>query len=355
MYVVQNESCPAEIQNALFDLMRPGVNEVRICSAYITLAGSRILFDGISRSLNGNEDEIRKLIVTSFDFGLTEPQALRFWSRTQNCEIRVAGAPLLARRTLIPRAAFHPKMYLFRAPDGTTGSLVSSANLTNRGLTVNTEVGWSERINNADQVTLAWDTALEGTTLLTNDILERYEAIRRRLPRVRFPEVLPVPSPEVGRPNEYQLFAEVGIDPTAYVQMWVQSLKMQGGAGTQLELPRGAHRFFGAAYAGYDYERVDHISEPTLIAGTREWRNRPVSWHGDNRMERINLPSPAAGGFDYDYSLILFRKLGQNRFELRVYPWNSDSAHAYVETSRRSNLLFRVGRGSPRLTGFLPS
>jgi hypothetical protein len=48
-------------------------------------------------------------------------------------------------------------------------------------------------------------------------------------------------------------------------------------------------------------------------------------------MERINLPSQAMGGFDYEESLILFRRLGGNNFELRVYPWDSDSARAYVE------------------------
>jgi hypothetical protein len=70
-------------------------------------------------------------------------------------------------------------------------------------------------------------------------------------------------------------------------------------------------------------------------------------------MERINLPSQAMGGFAYEDSLILFRRLAENTFELRVYPWDSDTAHAYIESSRQQGTLFRLGRNSNRLVGFV--
>ena len=89
---------------------------------------------------------------------------------------------------------------------------------------------------------------------------------------------------------------------------------------------RGTHRFFGAVYQDYDFDRVVHIAEPVLVSGRRTWHDRPLTWHGDNAMERINLPSKAMGGFEYGNSLILFRRLTQDTFELRVFPWDSDSA-----------------------------
>ena len=211
--------------------------------------------------------------------------------------------------------------------------------------------------------------------------------------------------------------ADAGIDPSSYDQMWVQAHRLSGGARTQLELPRGSHRFFGPAYEGYDYERVEHIAEPSLVSGQRMWRNRPVTWHGDNRMERINLPSAAMGGYAYENSLILFRRMepnaflliheaqqgcrdatyepsrfpvavpypsphratpayvvvtssdldtsrnkasvsgfswiSRNAFELRVYPWESDAARSYVEASRLAGLVFRVGGRGPRFAGLL--
>ena len=356
MLVVQNENHPAEMQNALFDLMRNGVENVRVCCAYMSMSGSDILIDGIARAApNGRTENVRKTIVTSLDYGLTDPAALEFWMETRNCTMLVAGVSMVDQGTLIPQAAFHPKFYVIGKPDGGVGSLVSSANLTNRGLTISSEVGWLERDHDhADRVDQAWDTAIEPAVPLTVEILAAYRALRQRMP-VRAPtrDLEPVPAPEIGPVRGYRAFGDMEADANTYDQMWIQSRGMQGGAGTQLELPRGTHRFFGAAYEGYDFARVEHIAEPVLVSGRRTWRDRPLTWHGDNAMERINLPSQAMGGFNYENSLILFRRVGPNTFELRVYPWESDSARACVEASRRAGLVFRVGRNSNRLAGFL--
>lgn len=60
------------------------------------------------------------------------------------------------------------------------------------------------------------------------------------------------------------------------------------------------------------------------------------------------------GGFHYEDSLILFRRVDANVFELRVFPWESDTAHAYLEASRQAGLIYRVGRNSNRIAGFVP-
>jgi hypothetical protein len=357
MFIIQNEGHPGEIQNALYDLMRDGIEGVRVCSAYITIAGSEILFDGIRRSAaNGDAQRVRKIVVASLDFGLTDPEALEFWAAMPLSNVLVAGAPLLDRGNLVPHTAFHPKFYIFDRPDGAVGSMVGSANLTNRGLTINSEVARCERNHRgADGVNAAWDAAVQAAAPLTQDILDRYRELRRRVARpLPTEETQAVPAPAIRPIGHYTPFADLNVEPGAYAQMWVQARGMQGGARTQLELPRRSHRFFGAAYNDYDFERVDHIAEPVLVSGQRRWRDRPLTWHGDNAMERINLPSVAMGGFEYENSLILFRRVAPNTFELRVYPWESDSAHAYVEASRRAGLISRVGRNSNRIAGLLP-
>ena len=91
-----------------------------------------------------------------------------------------------------------------------------------------------------------------------------------------------------------------------------------------------------------------------MVSGRRIWEDRPLTWHGDNRMERLNLPSQAMGGFDYRNSLILFRRREEGRFELRVYPWESDSARAYVAASQHAGTMFRVGQNTDRLAGLGP-
>src|SRR5687767_15022020 len=118
MFVVQNVLRPAEIQNALVDLLRDGVASVRVCSAYMSRSGSGILLDAISRAAqDGRHDQIQKTVVTSLDFGITEPSALEFWMHAPNCAVLVAGTSGLQAGRLIPRAAFHPKFYVVGRPN----------------------------------------------------------------------------------------------------------------------------------------------------------------------------------------------------------------------------------------------
>lgn len=198
------------------------------------------------RRQGGDNEQLRKTLVTSLDFGLTDPDALAFWRALPGCRVLVAGSSGLDRGNLVPAAAFHPKIYLFDRPDGTSGSLVGSANLTNRGLTVNGEVAWSQRRNlgrhNLDQT---WRAAITPAVPLTERMLEHYRALRGRVVRAESvaEELAPVPAPRIDEPRRYAPFAEAEIEPADYDRMWIQSRGMQGGAGTQLELPRGTHDF----------------------------------------------------------------------------------------------------------------
>ena len=220
MLIIQNEYTPGRIQNALFDLMRGGLESVRICSAYISTAGSELLFDGVRRSA-GNPERVAKTIVTSLDFGLTEPEALRFWRERRKCEVLVAGAEQLAEGSLIPNSAFHTKFYLFDRPD--LGSLVSSANLTSRGLTINSEVGWLEtELDDPRSIEIAWQNARRPAVPLTDEILETYAALRRRVAaRKPVEEFEPLPAPPIGPLNRYAAFADADIDAGDYELMWI--------------------------------------------------------------------------------------------------------------------------------------
>ena len=43
--------------------------------------------------------------------------------RERQVDVRVAGVAALDQGTLVPRAAFHPKFYVFDRPDGTVAKL----------------------------------------------------------------------------------------------------------------------------------------------------------------------------------------------------------------------------------------
>jgi hypothetical protein len=136
--------------------------------------------------------------------------------------------------------------------------------------------------------------------------------------------------------------------------MWVQVTNLQGGSRNQLELPRGAHRFFfDRAFDDYEYLRAERIGTIMLKSGRFEWSDRPLTWHGNNRMERINLPTLARGGFDYADKLILFRRLPSGLFELLAQPAGSELATAWKNAAAENEHLYRLGANTQRLAGFL--
>ena len=345
--------------------MRGGLSRVRVCSAYLSRMGSRLLLDAIERNApDGDSGNVAKTVVTSLDFGTTEPAALRMW-HDQRADVQVAGTAVLDRGTLVPEAAFHPKFYVVDRLDGTVACLVTSANLTNRGLTINSEVGWTVVGADAADADRAWRAAVEFAMPLTEDILRRYEEAHEETRRAfvagraankdtrdRADDMAPVPPPP-SPSGPLVAFADASIDPGEHEQMWVQSFGVSGGSHTQLELPREAHRFFGVSEVDYEARQVRQIADPILVSGIRVWEDCRVRWHGNNQMERINLPSRNQGGFDYAQSLILFRRLETNRYELRVHPWDSDTARACVEASRQRELMFKVGQNTSRLVGLL--
>ncbi len=361
MLVVQNSIAPANIRHALVDLAGNDTTDLRIASAYVTRSGSNVLLNAVASAL-GEEAfaAIPKLLVTSFDFGLTDPTALRDWLDLDNALVLVAGGLLLENGSLIPTRAFHPKIYAFGKHDATFNMLVGSANLTGRGLSVNAEAAWSQQHVPSGQVDAAFARTRHETQELTTDLLAGYEALRQQQPPPPElgPETQPVEPPAPLAGAQLPLFRtaiETGaLNPAAYNSMWIHGEGLQGGSQNQLELPRGAHAFFGFHFDQYDYPHNLRIGRPLLRSAARVWDNRPLTWHGNNRMERLNLPTLAQGGFNYADTAVMFRRLADNSFELIVTPWESDLARAWRQASAQNGLLFRLGAiATNRIVGLI--
>ena len=71
-----------------------------------------------------------------------------------------------------------------------------------------------------------------------------------------------------------------------------------------------------------------------------------------NKMERIYLPTVDKGGLDYADSGVLFTR-ARGRVAMTVVPWRGATASGWQRTSASRGTLFSVGRGSPRICGFL--
>ena len=349
--IYQSPTSPDEVAFALRDLVRDDLCRIRVAVAYATRAGCERLVGAIEEKLGPNAlQAASKLLVTSLDFGHTEPEALDYWRSLSNGEIRIANVQRVQGNLSLvsANANFHPKAYFFDHLNS-VAALVGSANLTRRALTVNTEVAFAEGTADLQAVDRVWAGSWDSAETLTDQLLSEYRLTRggRSLPDFDMAiQASPAPHPGIGQRLIDAI--EEGLDPIQFQCMWIQAGSMtSGGSRNQLELPRGANRFFGYNYNRYAPEHVT-VGQPVLTSRGRRWTDRTLTWHaggGQNAMERLNLPTVSQGGYDYVDTVILFRRTQQD-FEFAVAQWGVDQSNAWLNASASSGTLFRTGLGT---------
>lgn len=336
---------------ALSDMVSPSTTEFRAAVAYVTREGARRLVDQLTERVGPTWPSIPKTIVTCFDFGTTEPGALEYL-QTSGFEVRIAnlGADGAIRIMSNP-SSFHPKVYL-AVEDAAVHAVIGSANLSRRALSVNTEAVTSIELDPA-AAALTWDEIVASSVELTPELLQSYRDARPHQ-RVASPPDEP-PVPPAAAPNQLPVYRDVveanGVNPAEHQAFWVEVGGPSGGSGNQLELPRRAQRFFGYDFDDYD---DDHhtIGHPVLTVGANQWTDRPLTWHGNNRMERINLPTTTQSGLVYAHQIVLFQRAGAS-FELTVAAPGSVRAERWREESAAAGTLYRFSGGSTRLCGLI--
>lgn len=352
----QNSRCPSQVLFAFDEVADVSVQQVRWAVAYSTRRGCERLVDRISTRMGKSRwEKSEKHFVTSLDFGLTEPGALEFLSSLSASKVHIANPEVINKPGLMPGRAYHPKLYLFDSANA-TGYVVGSANLTDSALITNTEVvSVGKEVPGNGRWSDIWAELMLETTPLTTALLRDYRQKWVR-PKRRAVEPDPKPRPPVIRPADKLVFWDAvitgAIDPMAYNQLWVEAGSMSsGGSRSQLELPRGANRFFGLNYS--DYENADHVVDigfPTLTCRGRVWMDKPLRWHPNNKMERFNLPTLSQGGVNYQDTAVLFRRHAGG-FEINVFPWNDGGAVAWRAASDALNTVFRLGGKGERICG----
>lgn len=351
---VQNENSPSQILFAFDDVAREGVDRVRWAVAYATRRGCERLVNRVAQRIGAHQwQAARKRFVISLDYGLTEPAALSYLSELPNSRVLIAGTDVLTRDTFVPLHAYHPKIYLFDSGQSTR-YVVGSANLTESALISNVEVVTTGPEDPGNSTwNKAWRALIHGTERFDDRIFEAYrERWRRPAARPVVPDPAPPPREvrSAGKPVFWEALQSGNIAPTDLRHFWVEAGSMSsGGSRNQLELPRGANKFFDFDFDEYDGEH-NLIGIPVLRIAQHSWDDRRLTWHGDNGMERINLPTATQGGFNYVDTAILFRRR-PGGFEIKVAPWNDQEAIAWRAASDRLNLVFRLGQRGDRICG----
>jgi HKD family nuclease len=344
--ILQGPWRPTAVLTALEALASYKLDELRVAVAYTTLGGCEELMPRLEERVGAKRwAAIPKAVITSTDFGLTEPRALEYLRDEHGMEVRLSDIP----------SSFHPKLYGFRV-GAKFEMFVGSANLTRAALSSNGEAGVvaSLKARGRSGFDLDWAELTSASKPLTASSLADYKKRRRRKPPPIPPETKVVGVGKKGVKGMTPLskaIVEGVVEPTAFEAFWVEAGSMSSSEShSQLELPRGAHRFFGMSFGEYDDEHHT-LGHPRLLLGGRSWTNRPLTWHGNNKMERINLPTAVQGGFpSYKWTAILFKRV-KGGFQLSVAPWESKVAASWRAASRRIGQEHRLGRTSPRTCG----
>lgn len=349
--IYQSLTTPGTVLQALIDATGTDTVEYRAAVAYVTGDGARRLTEGLAEKLGPAWTGVQKVIVTCFDFGSTDLAALDLLRNEHNFEVRIANLQPGGAVALIGQSSFHPKVYLAYGSGDDVTAVIGSANLGRRALTVNTEVVTTTTISRSDADAM-WSKFVDSSVVLTDELAAAYTAsrpVKLTAPRRVEP---PVPTPV--EPTALPVFRDVVVSgsvvPADYEALWVEIGEPSGGSGNQLELPRRAQRFFGYNFDEYDDEH-HVIGEPVLRRPPDASWSRPLTWHGHNKMERINLPTLAQGGVEYAHRVVLFRRLADSSFELAVADLDSSSAIDWRDESSALGTIYRFGPGSPRRCG----
>lgn len=291
-------------------------------------------------------------------------------------------------------ALFHPKTYVIRRADGSMCGYVGSANMTPNGMDLNVEAG------------LIIDTATGDPVDLLARAVESIERWANLTPddgafQVTVPTdvdallergiVCDEPTPDTNRDAEFDEGEESGpsdgepgsgvrlgrlgsrrrgegqaraqaavtypeavesgsIDPALFSTFWVEAGSMSSSAShSQLELPRYGHRFFGHSFNDFSsYEDRVLIGNVDVVLGGREPMTRPLTWHGNNMMERMNLPTPSMGGPEYAGKIVVFERLDDDAFSVSVLDIGSDEAADLRARSIAAGVEYRIGRSERR-------
>jgi HKD family nuclease len=355
-FICQDAQNPSLILDGIGNLFRAGQSSLCICVAYTTAYGLTLLKERAEFELGVDVWEaLPKRIVTSVDYGITSPEALRLLRGLANAEVLVANPGVIERARFNPRIAFHPKCFCVEG-DASQAILTGSANLTRRAMTVNTEAAiYSEQKPLVDQFLTSFERLAGGATEVDDDWINQYEIKRNGLPEVESDDEVEAVEPPENPPPLIDFVNENENDLPA--RFWIEAGSMSSsGSRHQLELPRRACHFFNLRFANYVQGR-EEIGTITLVKGHASWNDRRIVWHGDNGMERLYLPTVTQGGVNYVDQAVLFEQRETGEFGFQVVPWNSDVAASWRNASIEAGLIFTVAasaRANSRICGFLP-
>lgn len=279
--------------------------------------------------------------VFGFDYGRSQPTAIRKLARIAHSEIRIYdGDYVVQSKGFVPRISYHLKTALTQFESGhPCRQIIGSGNLSSSGLLAGVEAGCLIDYSQVNQE--------YGNTLLSalEEIWEESSPLERVIDEYERKYVV------VSQPKVTSIDDDDGIETVRLFWIdvgYVTKNRGQDKPGNQFDLPRGSHKYLG----------LPEVSNPSLNSklGDLEIRTptgRTVERtlrYGNNAMEKLTLPIPEEYGYQcYDGKILTFIVDGNEvvleAFEhddfFRAYSSYIDSVHEMQSGRRYGTIAFR--------------
>lgn len=353
-YIAQ--PAPRSTLDALQGILQDGtVESIDVAVAYVTSSGAYDLFNRVSQTLGNAWISVPKRWITSFDYCRTEPVALASLLKIPNSSVRIHDAQFCLDHSGAPKVPFHPKTFLVRT-DLRDYALAGSGNMSRSGLSRGVEAGLVVGVNRAGpteptasaamQSMRAWfSTTWNSATRLTPNLLASYGQLFEHKDNLKAPVPTEddVASTDTGR----------GALSTKDLQrlrvcrhFWIDAgniTKNRGPnlPGNQLMMKRLSRVFFG--FASTAVPENTHIGDVEISFNGGQCTPFSLTY-SDNKMDKLVLPIPGAGGpLAYDNEYLFFRRTKPGYFELTIR--TKATKAQWLKKSRAIDGAFRMASG----------
>ena len=285
--------------------------------------------------------------LVGIDHCRSDPVALMGLQRLGESEVRIHdGQYVVGRLGCVPRASFHPKLYIFHGRVGVE-AVVGSGNLSCTGLTRGVEAGVLVGCERAElDSVLEWFNGLWAASTPLDEVVERYTAACDATENRRAPA--PVEEDEVpeNATGGRHLSAVQLRKLRVCRHLWIHAGRLHknrgpGRPGNQLMMKRNSRVFFGFPAADLDPDTL--VGRAAITYGGRELDDCSLRF-SNNSMDVLTLPVPGDGGPPaYDEQVLCFRRTGVRCFELSV--GSTGDGEKWRRRSERVSSAFRMTSG----------
>jgi HKD family nuclease len=297
----------------------------------MTVSGIKVLFDVLNKHSVAKSSEIAKRWVTSFDYCRTDPLALDAIRSLPKSTVRIYGADATLSNNGVPEVPFHPKAFLFSAPQKHC-ALAGSGNISRSGLLRGIELGLVVSIDRnikteepsaiaaVEALQKSFEKRWQDSSPLCDLLLSKYKLMYEKAERIK--NAVPTEDDTASSDRTRGSLSSDNLKTLRICRhMWIEAGNITPNRGkhvpgNQLMMKRLTRVFFG--FDATSISKNSPIGSILLSFNGSLFYSYPLTY-SDNAMDKLVLPMPGTDGPDsYDGELLLFEQVGLNRFRLSL-------------------------------------